>query len=119
MQPTKPILQTKPHLTITWNDAETARNITVGVAERDSGESLVRNTYRFEPDAYVEIEVSKVGQYTASVGVDSNERAIDFPTDSCNSKALDVAIRPDGTVASTFGSTEMACATGTAANTTE
>lgn len=93
-----------------WNDAETARQIRVAITERNSGESVFRETYRLEADAYVELELTKPGKYTLDVGLDGNEpTTIDFLVDTCNSLGINVAIRGGGTVESTQTSTVVGC----------
>lgn len=110
-QATASIGDTDASATITiWNDAETSQAITVGVAERESDGLQFHETYRLEPDAYVEIGLSKIGKHTVSVGFDDDKpTAIEFVTDNCNSQALNVAVRENGTVDSTTVSTLADC----------
>ena len=92
-----------------WNDAEAVRRITVAVAEQKS-DTLFRETYRFEPDAYVLIGISNPGEYTVTVGV--NERkttSTGFKTDDCNIQSLFATVTENGTVRSNSISTTMAC----------
>jgi len=97
---------------LVWNDAETARQIRVAIANRNSGASVLQKRYRIEADAYIEIEVTKPSAYTLDVGVDGDEPAtIDFRVDTCNGRRIDVAIGRDGTVDWTALSTAVGCPT--------
>jgi hypothetical protein len=97
---------------LVWNDAETARQIRVAIANRNSGASVLQKRYRIEADAYIEIEVTKPSAYTLDVGVDGDEPAtIDFRVDTCNGRRIDVAIGRDGAVDWTALSTAVGCPT--------
>lgn len=97
---------------LVWNDAETARQIRVAIANRNSGVSVLQKRYRIEADAYVEIEVTKPSAYTLDVGVDGDEPAtIDFRVDTCNSRRINIAIGRDGTVDWAALSTAVGCPT--------
>lgn len=102
-----------------WNDAETVRQIRVAITDRNAETSVLQRTYRIEADAYVEIEVTRPGAYTLDVGLDGDEpTTIDFPIDTCNSLRINVAIREDGTVNSSWLSTAVGCATVVTTDTT-
>jgi hypothetical protein len=96
-----------------WNNADSARRITVAVREKGaSGPPLFRKTYRFKPDAYVVISLSKPGEYVVSIAVDGDEpTTTEFTTDDCNLQSLDVTVMPDGSVRSSVMSTLAACVT--------
>ena len=94
-----------------WNDADTARRITVAVEEEErSGEPLFQETSHFEPDAYVSIDVREPGEYAVSVGIEGEDpKIVDFPVDDCNAQSLFVTVTEDGTVESSAISTTRAC----------
>jgi hypothetical protein len=93
-----------------WNDAETARRITISVAKRESDTPLFRETYRFKPDGYVVIGVSNPSKYTVSVGVNGGApTSSGFKTDDCNIQSLDVTVTPNGSVRAVGTSTMMKC----------
>ncbi len=96
-----------------WNDADTARRIAVAVEKGEtSGEPLFQETYRFEPDAYVTLDVSKSGEYVVSVGPDGETpETVDFSVDDCNDQSLFVTVKPDGSVRSSGMGTAMGCMT--------
>jgi hypothetical protein len=96
-----------------WNDAETARRISVIVEEKAaSGEPSLRETYRFKPDSYITIGVQEAGEYAVTVGLDGgNPETIDFSADDCNDQSLFVTVTEDGAVKSNGMSTLVACAT--------
>jgi hypothetical protein len=101
-----------------WNDAGTARAIRTTVSKHGGG-SVFRETYRLEPDAYVEIEVTETGTYTLGVGVSGDKPVtVDFTVDTCNSLGINVAIRGNGTVESTQISTAVGCPMVTTTDTT-
>jgi hypothetical protein len=96
-----------------WNDADTARRIDVIVEEKGtSGKPLFQETYRFEPDAYVTLDVSKSGEYVVSVGLDGETpETVDFAVDDCNDQSLFVTVAENGAVQSSSISTDMGCLT--------
>lgn len=98
---------------LVWNNADTARRITVTVAEKEaSGEPLFQETYRFKSDAYIEIGVSNPGEYVVSVAVGGDEPTnVDFTADDCNYQNLYITIMPNRGVRSSKVSTMKACAT--------
>lgn len=100
-----------------WNDAGTTRTVRITISER-GGKALLEETYRLDPDAYVEIEVTKAGRYALGVAVDGDEPAtIDFRVDTCNSLGVNVAVQRDGTIESTQVSTLVGCRMPTTTNT--
>jgi hypothetical protein len=96
-----------------WNDADTARRISVTVEKKAaSGEPLLRETYQFEPDAYITVDVLEAGEYTITVGLDGEEsKTVDFSVDDCNDQSLYVTVADDGTIRSSGMSTMAMCAT--------
>ena len=94
-----------------WNNAETARHITITVErKKSSDEQLFQEIYRFKPDAYVVIGVSKPGEYTVSIIVDGGKpTSTGFKTDDCNVQSLYVTVAPDGAVRATGTSTMAKC----------
>jgi hypothetical protein len=96
-----------------WNDAGTARQITVTVAERAaSGKPPLQETYRFEPDAYVTIDVQEAGEYVVTVSLDGDDpETVDFSADDCNDQSLFITVMEDGAVESNGMSTMMLCTT--------
>lgn len=94
-----------------WNNAETSRRITITIKEKGTaGEPLFRETYRFKPDTYVTIGVSKPGKYAVSVAVEDNEpTTIEFNVDDCNWQKLSITAMPNGSMKSTITSTLAKC----------
>ena len=96
-----------------WNNADTVRRISVTVEEKStSGESLLRESYRFEPDAYVTLDISKSGRYSITIGLDGNVlESVEFDVDDCNDQSLFVTVGLDGSVRSSGMGTAMGCMT--------
>ena len=96
-----------------WNKAATVRHISVTVEEKSiSGEPLFRESYRFEPDAYVTLNVSKSGKYSITIGLDGKVlETVEFDVDDCNDQSLFVTVGPDGSVRSSGMGTAMGCMT--------
>jgi hypothetical protein len=94
-----------------WNNAETARRITVAIREqKTAGALLFRETYRFKPDAYVVIGLSNPGKYVVSVAVDGEKpTTTEFTTDDCNVQSWDITVMPNGLVRAIGTSTMMEC----------
>jgi hypothetical protein len=94
-----------------WNNAETARRITVAIREQKmAGALLFRETYRFKPDAYIVIGFSNPGEYVVSVAVDGEKpTTTEFTTDDCNVQSWDITVMPNGLVRAIGTSTMMEC----------
>ena len=94
-----------------WNNADTVRRISVTVKEKStSGEPLLRESYRFKPDAYVTLDVSKSGKYSITIGLDGNVlETVEFDVDDCNDHSFFVTVGPDGSVRSSGMGTAMGC----------
>lgn len=94
-----------------WNDADTVRRISVTVEqEAASGGPLLRETYRFEPDAYITIDVLEAGEYAVTVGIVGDDpETVGFAVDDCNDQSLFITVTEDGAIQSNGISTMQAC----------